>query len=109
MSERLSPIQQRHLDRVSFYLQNETNKNLTTVLLRCCTDLNMPTTLPRVKPTVAKEINKILFQLAKRDQMSVSAKTLELLKQAIEIEENITLIKLSETRERKKKQPTRFS
>ncbi|HBR80725.1 TPA: toxin-antitoxin system, antitoxin component, partial [Candidatus Uhrbacteria bacterium] len=54
----------------------------------------MPTTLPRVKPTVAKEINKILFQLAKRDQMSVSAKTLELLKQAIEIEENITLIKL---------------
>jgi len=58
----------------------------------------MPTTLPRVNLTVPKEINKILFQLAKRDQMSVSAKTLELIKQAIEIEEDEMLIKIADKR-----------
>jgi hypothetical protein len=63
----------------------------------------MPTTLPRVNLTVPKEINKILFQLAKRDQMSVSAKTLELIKQAIEVEEDIALGKIAEARLKHKK------
>jgi len=61
----------------------------------------MPTTLPRVNLTLPKEINKILFQLAKRDQMSVSAKTLELIKQAIEVEEDFVLGKIAEERLKK--------
>ncbi|MFH1253713.1 MAG: hypothetical protein V1664_05315 [Candidatus Uhrbacteria bacterium] len=61
----------------------------------------MPTTLPRVNLTVPKEINKILFQLAKRDQMSVSAKTLELIKQAIETAEDVELGKIAEERIKK--------
>lgn len=63
----------------------------------------MPTTLPRINLTVPKKINKILFQLAKRDQMSVSAKTLELIKQAIETEEDAALIKIAEERLKHKK------
>lgn len=62
---------------------------------------HMPTTLPRINLTVPKEINKILFQLAKRDQMSVSTKTLDLLKQAMEVEEDKVWIKIAEEREKK--------
>lgn len=61
----------------------------------------MPTTLPRINLTVPKELNKILFQLAKRDRMSVSKKTMELIEQAIEIEEDLWFGKLAEERLKK--------
>ncbi|MFH1089020.1 MAG: hypothetical protein V1716_01185 [Candidatus Uhrbacteria bacterium] len=53
--------------------------------------------------TVPTKLNKLLFQLAKRDQMSVSAKTLELVKKAIEVEEDEMLIKIAKKRLKNKR------
>ncbi len=68
----------------------------------------MPTTLPRINLTVPKEINKILFQLARRDKMSVSKKTMELIEQAIEIEEDLELGRIAEERLKNKRRSIPF-
>ena len=61
----------------------------------------MPTTLPRINLTVPKELNKILFQLAKRDKISVSRKVMKLIESAIEAEEDLIFEKLAEERLKK--------
>ena len=42
----------------------------------------------RINISVSADINRILMQLAKRDDVPVAAKTLELIKKAIEAEED---------------------
>ena len=45
-------------------------------------------TKKRINISVSAEINRILINLAKRDDIPVAAKTLELIKKAIELEED---------------------
>jgi hypothetical protein len=60
----------------------------------------MPTTKTRINLSVTPELNKILEKLADRDQTSVSAKTLELVRVALEIEEDLALLQAVQVREK---------
>ena len=55
----------------------------------------------RVNISVSKEINEILNKLADRDNVPVATKALELLKEAIRIEEDEVWEKLAEARDKK--------
>jgi predicted DNA-binding protein len=68
----------------------------------------MPTTLPRINLSVPKELNKIIFRLAKRDRVSVSKKTMELIEQAIEAEEDLELGRIAEERLKNKRRSVPF-
>ena len=65
----------------------------------------MPTTKKRINITVNSELEKIIGLLAKRDNMPQATKTVELLKKAIEIEEDDVWNMIAEERmaERKTK------
>jgi hypothetical protein len=65
----------------------------------------MPTQKQRINLTVPKELNKALVALAKRDHTTVATKTIDLVKVALEIEEDIQLLKIVEERASK---PTKF-
>lgn len=56
-------------------------------------------TKKRINISVSADINRILMQLAKRDDVPVAAKTLELIKQAIELEEDIALEAIASRRD----------
>ena len=58
----------------------------------------MPTTKERINITVDKDTNSILKTLAKRDGMSKSRKVLDLLLEALEIEEDRALASIVEDR-----------
>ncbi len=62
----------------------------------------MPTTKCRVNLTVPSDLQFVLEKLAKRDDASVSAKTLELVRMAIEIEEDAGFLQLAQERTKKK-------
>ena len=62
----------------------------------------MPTTKQRINLSVTEEIGGVLEKLAIRDQMSVSTKTLELVKAALEIEEDAVFVQLVKNREQSK-------
>lgn len=63
----------------------------------------MPTQKTRINLTVPKEIDLAVQKLAKRDNTSLSAKTLELLRYAIEIEEDAVLLGIATEREKNTK------
>ncbi len=60
----------------------------------------MPTKKSRINITMPKEMDKVIQRLAKRDETSLAAKTLELVRQALEIEEDIILLHVGEDREK---------
>ena len=55
-------------------------------------------TKKRINISVSADIDRILVQLAKRDDVPVAAKTLELIKQALELEEDRVLDALANER-----------
>jgi len=62
----------------------------------------MSTTKYRVNLSVSPGLKQSLQKLAKRDHTSVATKTVDLVRTALEIEEDITLLMLAEKREKKK-------
>jgi len=61
----------------------------------------MPTQKTRINLTVPKDIDKAINMLAKRDQRSVSATALELIRCALEIEEDRIWAMLASKRDTK--------
>lgn len=62
----------------------------------------MPTTKQRINITVDGDTGSILKTLAKRDSLSVSAKVLELLEDALELEEDMALATIADSRSKGK-------
>jgi hypothetical protein len=62
----------------------------------------MATNKKRLNVTVDSELETIIEILAKRDQMSQSAKAVQLMKTAIELDEDEILNQLAESRDNKK-------
>ncbi|MEK7655657.1 MAG: hypothetical protein AAB386_03190 [Patescibacteria group bacterium] len=62
----------------------------------------MPTTKYRVNLSVSPDMRSALQSLAKRDRTSVASKALDLMRLALEIEEDVMLLNLAESREAKK-------
>jgi metal-responsive CopG/Arc/MetJ family transcriptional regulator len=60
----------------------------------------MPTKNPRINVVLEKPLYNNVERLAERDGVSLSLKVRDLVKEALEIEEDIGLSKLVETRER---------
>lgn len=68
----------------------------------------MPTTKYRVNLSVSPDMRSALQSLAKRDRTSVASKALDLMRLALEIEEDVMLLNLSESREAKKESTYRM-
>lgn len=62
----------------------------------------MPTTKQRINLSVTPEMGHVLEELADRDQTSVATKTLDLLRVALEIEEDIVFTEIVQKREKVK-------
>lgn len=62
----------------------------------------MPTTKKRITITLSDEMDFALIKLAKRDAMPAATKATELIKQALEIEEDYCLDKIASRRAHKK-------
>ena len=60
----------------------------------------MPTKNPRINIVLEKPLYASIERLAKRDGVSLSLKARDLVKEALEIEEDITLSSFAEERER---------
>jgi metal-responsive CopG/Arc/MetJ family transcriptional regulator len=60
----------------------------------------MPTKNPRINVVLEKPLYNNVERLAERDGVSLSLKVRDLVKEALEIEEDIGLSKLVETREK---------
>ena len=58
-------------------------------------------TKKRINISVSKDIDNLLNQLAKRDAMPVATKALDLIKQALLVEEDIVLDLLAQERDKK--------
>lgn len=62
----------------------------------------MPTIKQRINLSVTADMSQVLEKLAVRDQTSVAAKTLELVRVALEIEEDAAFVTLLKKREKSK-------
>jgi predicted DNA-binding ribbon-helix-helix protein len=60
----------------------------------------MPTKNPRVNVVLEKPLYRTIEQIAKRDGVSMSLKVRDLVKEALEIEEDIALAAFAEAREK---------
>lgn len=60
----------------------------------------MPTKNPRINVVLEKPLHDTVERLAERDGVSLSLKVRDLVKEALEIEEDIGLAQVAETRER---------
>ncbi len=60
----------------------------------------MPTKNPRINVVLERPLYNIVGRLAERDGVSLSLKVRDLVKEALEIEEDIALSKLAEIREK---------
>lgn len=60
----------------------------------------MPTTKFRVNLSIPADVQRSLQKLAKRDHISITTKTLNLVYQALEIEEDAALMKIVKAREK---------
>jgi hypothetical protein len=60
----------------------------------------MPTKNPRVNVVLERPLYNNMERLAERDGVSLSLKARDLIKEALEIEEDIALAHLAETREK---------
>ncbi len=66
----------------------------------------MPTKNPRVNVVLEKPLYRTIEQIAKRDGVSMSLKVRDLVKEALEIEEDIALSAFAESREKTFKKAT---
>ena len=62
----------------------------------------MPTLKHRINLSVPEELDKAINLLARRDDMPVASMTIDLLRRAIEIEEDEALLAVAQSREAKK-------
>lgn len=62
----------------------------------------MPTTKQRINITPSPDMEWAIKKLAKRDKVSVSAKVVNLLEEALEIEEDLIWAEIAEQRSREK-------
>ncbi|MBP9864119.1 hypothetical protein KBC54_01560 [Patescibacteria group bacterium] len=62
----------------------------------------MPSTKNRINLTVPADIEQTLIRFAKRDDTSVATTALELIRRALEIEEDAALLTIAERRESKR-------
>jgi hypothetical protein len=62
----------------------------------------MPSTKHRINLTVPADLDRVLQRLAHRDETSISAKTLDLIKRAIEIEEDEKFLTIANQRDKSK-------
>jgi len=62
----------------------------------------MPTTKDRINVTIDKDRSHLLKTLAKRDNLSVSAKVLALVDDALELEEDLALATIADVRSKQK-------
>jgi len=60
----------------------------------------MPTTKPRINVILEEPLYETVAQLAERDGMSLSLKVRDLVKEALEIREDIALTSFAEEREK---------
>ena len=60
----------------------------------------MPTTKPRINIILEEPLYKTVAKLAERDGMSLSLKARDLIKEALEIQEDIVLSSFAEEREK---------
>jgi hypothetical protein len=60
----------------------------------------MPTKNPRINVVLEKPLYKSIEHLAKREGVSLSLKMRDLVKEALEIEEDVALARLAEEREK---------
>jgi hypothetical protein len=60
----------------------------------------MPTKNPRINVVLEKPLYRTIEQIAKRDGVSLSLKVRDLVKEALEIEEDIALSEFAESREK---------
>ncbi len=60
----------------------------------------MPSRNPRINVVLEKSLHKSIQRLAQRDGVSLSLKVRDLVKAALELEEDAALAKFAETRER---------
>ena len=60
----------------------------------------MPTTKPRINVILEDPLYKTVEQLAERDGVSLSLKVRDLVKDALEIQEDLTLSSFAEAREK---------
>ncbi|MCK5504401.1 MAG: hypothetical protein KAJ10_04530 [Thermodesulfovibrionia bacterium] len=60
----------------------------------------MPTTKPRINIILEEPLYKTVEKLAERDGMSLSLKARDLIKEALEIQEDIALSSFAEEREK---------
>lgn len=63
----------------------------------------MPTTKTRINLSVPDNLDRVLHRLARRDDISVTTKALDLINRAIELEEDEVLLQIAQGRESKKK------
>jgi len=66
----------------------------------------MPTKNPRVNVVLEKSLYRTIENIAKRDGVSMSLKVRDLVKEALEIEEDIALSAFAESREKTFKKAT---
>ena len=66
----------------------------------------MPAKSPRVNVVLERPLYRTVERIAKRDGVSLSLKVRDLVREALEIEEDISLSRLAEAREKKFKRST---
>ncbi len=62
--------------------------------------MRMPTSKTRINLTVPEDVERAVQILAKRDHSTLASKTLELLRRALEIEEDASLLRVVKVREK---------
>lgn len=62
----------------------------------------MPSTKTRINLTVPSEVERDLHRIARRDDRSLATVALDLLRRALEIEEDGVLLEIAEGREKKR-------
>lgn len=63
----------------------------------------MPTAKTRINLSVPDNLDRVLHRLAKRDDLSVASKALDLINRAVELEEDEVFLQIAKARESKKK------
>lgn len=85
--------------QLSLFIDIMVTKVLHFICLMILIISNMPTAKKRINLTVSKDIDEALMLLAKKENTSLSAKAVDLIKTALELEEDINLDLIATKRE----------
>ena len=91
----------KYSDRAFLYSRKLAITRFACLLHFCYTGW-MPTLNTRINITADEDIEKALTRAARRDQMPVAAKAVELLRLALELEEDLLLTEIADARASKK-------